>query len=221
MSLWAIVPVKPLRRGKSRLSGVLSEEERTLLNYTMLASTLRALTGVPEISQILVVSRDTGALALARDFGAKTVQEDGSSSLNTALQRATIVAQMRGASSLLILPADLPLIQPESIQAMIRLGQKPPVVVIAPDRLRQTTNGLLINPIGLLEYQFGPGSFEKHVRQVQESRVRLELCERQDLALDLDLPEDLEILRHLSEMPASGETSSLDLVDSDNIGGKR
>ncbi len=29
MALWAIVPVKPLRRGKSRLAKVLTQDERT------------------------------------------------------------------------------------------------------------------------------------------------------------------------------------------------
>jgi len=36
MTLWAIVPVKPLRRGKSRLSGMLSEDERAHLNEVLL-----------------------------------------------------------------------------------------------------------------------------------------------------------------------------------------
>ena len=90
MSLWAIIPVKPLRRGKSRLAGVLSEEERTVLNITLLENTLRTLKQVQEIDQILVVSRDTGALALARDFKARTVQE-GKPGLNTALKRALLL----------------------------------------------------------------------------------------------------------------------------------
>ncbi|HNS37332.1 MAG TPA: hypothetical protein PKM01_06080, partial [Anaerolineaceae bacterium] len=77
MSLWAIVPVKPLRRGKSRLAGVLSEDERALLNMTMLGNILMTLTSVPQIDSVLVVSRDPAALALARDHGARTVQEEG------------------------------------------------------------------------------------------------------------------------------------------------
>jgi len=195
MSLWAIIPVKPLRRGKSRLSGVLSEEERTFLNYTMLANTLKALAGVPEVDHVLVVSRDSGALALARDFNAKTVQEDGSSDLNTALRRATIVAQLYAAQSVLVLPDDLPMITAASIQGMINLAKKPPVVVIAPDRRRDSTNGLLVNPAGLIDYRFGTGSFQRHIEQAQRYRVRVEVCEDQALSLDLDLPEDLELLR--------------------------
>jgi 2-phospho-L-lactate guanylyltransferase (CobY/MobA/RfbA family) len=39
MTLWAIVPVKPLRRGKSRLADVLSQDERTNLNRHLLENT--------------------------------------------------------------------------------------------------------------------------------------------------------------------------------------
>src|SRR5512146_2574827 len=109
MSLWAIVPVKPLRRGKSRLAEVLTDEERTFINYTMLKNTLKALKATREVDHILVVSRDPGALALARDFDAKTLQEDGQSdNLNLALKRATVVAQLYAAQRVLVVTADLP-----------------------------------------------------------------------------------------------------------------
>ena len=65
MTLWAIVPVKPLRRGKSRLAGTLSEDERAELNRILLQHTIQTLTDLKEIEQVLVVSRDSSALALA------------------------------------------------------------------------------------------------------------------------------------------------------------
>ena len=197
MSLWAIVPVKPLRRGKSRLSGVLTEEERTLLNYTMLGNTLKTLKSAPEIDQVLLISRDTAALALARDFGARTLQEDGTSDLNTALRRATIVAQFYSAQSVLVLPADLPLISMENIQSFICFAGKPPVVVIAPDRRMDGTNALYISPAGLIDYQFGPGSFQRHIQQAAGYKLRIEICHSHELSLDLDLPEDLDLLRQM------------------------
>lgn len=201
MSLWAIVPIKPLRRGKSRLAGVLTEDERTFINYTMLGNTLKALKATPEVDNILVVSRDTSALALARDFDAKTLQEDSSSvNLNMALKRATVVAQIYAARSILVLPADLPLLTPEGIQALIRLANNPPVVVIAPDRRHDGTNGLLISPAGLIDFQFGPGSFFRHMEQAQKYNVRVEICELPELGLDLDLPEDLLLLQGNDEL---------------------
>ena len=120
MTLWAIVPVKPLRRGKSRLSGTLSEDERTHLNQLLLEHTLQTLTDLKEIEQILVVSRDPAALALAREHGARTVRETaGSPQLNTALTRATVVAQLYATRGVLVLPADLPLISHADIQALV------------------------------------------------------------------------------------------------------
>jgi 2-phospho-L-lactate guanylyltransferase len=197
MSLWAIVPVKPLRRGKSRLSGVLTEEERTLLNHSMLGNTLRTLAAVKEIDQVLVISRDTGALALAREFHARTVQEDGSSDLNTALQRATVVAQLYSAQSVVILPADLPLLTPAIVQEFIKQAGRTPCVAIAPDRRLDGTNAMLVSPAGLIEYCYGPGSFRKHIDQAQRYNVRVEICEIPEIALDLDLPEDLDLLRQM------------------------
>ena len=88
MTLWAIVPVKPLRRGKSRLAGTLTEEERAVLNQELLERTLKTLSSLKELDKVLVVSRDQHALTIARNHGAKTVQEDGQPHLNTALTRA-------------------------------------------------------------------------------------------------------------------------------------
>ena len=104
MTLWAIVPVKPLRRGKSRLANVLSVNERTDLNRHLLENTLETLKGIPEIEHVLVVSRDSEALAMARDLGARTVQENKNSDLNIALARATVIAKSFSTRGVLILP---------------------------------------------------------------------------------------------------------------------
>jgi 2-phospho-L-lactate guanylyltransferase len=194
MTLWAIVPVKPLRRGKSRLSSVLSQEERATLNTRLLAHTLDTLSEIPEIEHVLVVSRDQAALALARDHGARTVQENGTPQLNLALARATIVAKHYATRGVLVVPADLPLITPEDVQVMLARAVDPPVVVLAPDRHRQGTNALLVCPVGLIDYDFGPGSFERHCTRAERAGARLEIVDLPSLALDVDLPEDLEMV---------------------------
>jgi len=204
MSLWAIVPVKPLRRGKSRLSGALSEDERTELNKKLLERTLRTLADLRELDQILVVSRDAQALTIARSFGAKTVQEDGQPQLNTALTRAAIVAQVHSTHGVIVIPADLPLLRPSDILTLIDRSSKPPVVVIAPDRHHKGTNALLMIPAGLIDFDFGENSFEKHCELAREAGARLEVVELPSLGLDLDLPEDLEIVRKLEILDTGG-----------------
>jgi len=200
MTLWAIVPVKPLRRGKSRLSGMLTEDERTVLNQELLEHTLKILSGLKELDQVLVVSRDPHALTIARNYGAKTVLEDGQPLLNTALARATVMAQVHSVPGILVLPADLPLLTADDVLALIDRAAKPPVVVIAPDRHGKGTNALLMVPAGQIEYDFGEGSFQRHCDRAKKSGARLEIVELPTLGLDLDLPEDLEMVRKLEAL---------------------
>lgn len=197
MTLWAIVPVKPLRRGKSRLAGTLNEDERTELNRALLQHTLETLSELKEVDGVLVVSRDPNALTIARNHGARTVQEDGQPELNTALKRATIVAQVYATRGVLVLPADLPLITREDILALINRATEPPVVVIAPDRHKKGTNALLISPPGLIEYDFGENSFQRHCELIKKAGARLEIVDLPSLGLDLDVPEDFEIIKSL------------------------
>jgi 2-phospho-L-lactate guanylyltransferase len=194
MTFWAIVPVKPLRRGKSRLAGVLTEEERLGLNSQLLIHTVDTLSEIPEIEHILVVSRDQAALALARAHGARTVQENGAPELNVALTRATIVAKKYATRGVLIIPSDLPMISKEDIYTMLEMVKDPPVVVVAPDRKKEGTNALLVCPVGLIEYDYGPNSFERHCQRARQAGARLEICELPSLALDMDVPEDLELV---------------------------
>jgi len=94
----------------------------------------------------------------------------------------------------LIVPADLPLITAEDVRAMLERAKYPPVIVVAPDRHRQGTNALLVCPVGLIEYEFGPGSFQRHCDLAVKAGARLEVCELPSLALDVDFPEDLDII---------------------------
>ncbi len=203
MTLWAIVPVKPLRRGKSRLAGTLSEDERTELNRSLLQNTLKTLSELKEVEEVLVISRDPQALTIARNYGARTVREDGQPELNTALKRATVVAQVYATGAVLILPADLPLITAEDLRTLIKRAGEPPAVVIAPDRHGTGTNALLISPSGLIEYDFGENSFQRHCQRAKEAGARLEIVNLPSLGLDLDLPEDLELVRQM-EIPKIG-----------------
>ena len=199
MTFWAIVPVKPLRRGKSRLAGILTEDERADLNRALLQHTLQILSELKEVDEVLVVSRDPQVLTIARNYGARTVREDGQPELNTALRRATVIAQVYATRGVLVLPADLPLISREDALALVERATDPPVVVIAPDRHGKGTNALLIAPAGLIEYDFGENSFQRHCDLVKKAGARLEVVNLPSLGLDLDSPEDYEIIKNLEK----------------------
>ena len=205
MTIWAIVPVKPLRLGKSRLSGVLSDGERAVLNRAFLEQTLLVLRQTPSVTQTLVISRDPAALAIAREAGARTILEDGNPSLNSALTRATILARNYATRGVLVLPADLPLITKDDLQMFFDHIFKPPCMVITPDRHENGTNALLMSPGGLVKYDFGPGSFARHCNLAQTVGARLEIVRNKNIELDLDTPDDLTLLRDLESSKLKGE----------------
>lgn len=197
MSIWAIVPVKPLRRGKSRLAGILSEDERTALNHTFLENVLETLKQTPEIAQTLVVSRDPAALAVAREFDARTVLEDGNPDLNMALQRATVLARAMWISGVLILPADLPLLQVSDLQEVFSSAKPAPSVTIVPDRHESGTNAMLIKPCGLIKYHYGADSFQHHCELARQAGGQVTVVQNPNIALDVDTPADMEYFNHL------------------------
>lgn len=204
MSLWAIIPVKPFVRAKSRLSAVLSPAERSALAETLLRHVLGVVRAVPQIGGTLVISRDSRVHAIAREYGAYTVMESGQPELNHALMRATqVVASWKG-SAVLVLPADLPLITTDDVAAIIDLGRGRQSVVIATDDEADGTNAMLVRPPGLIPYQYGPGSFARHVSAAQRAGAVLRRYDSDTVKLDIDLPEDLARYRALDGATSNG-----------------
>lgn len=191
MSLWAIIPVKPLNRAKSRLSSVLSPTQRAQLAETMMRRMLTVLVDTPRITGTIVISRDSKALSIARELGAKTVQENGQSELNPALARATEVVRAWGGHAVLILPADLPFITSEDITNIIELGEYTLTVVIATDANQDGTNALLVRPAGLMTYAYGSGSYHRHLTIAKYAGAEIKTYQSDTISLDIDTPADL------------------------------
>ncbi len=191
MTTWVIIPVKPLKLAKSRLSGVLQPAQRERFAESMLRHVLRVVQAAPEVTGTLVISRDTRALAIAREYGARTVQESGAPELNAALLRATKIIESWRADAILILPADLPLISTADVTGIIRMGVDYPSVVLATDRNKDGTNALLVRPPGLISYAYGTGSFRKHGVLARDAGAQVSVYESDNLLHDIDLPEDI------------------------------
>ncbi len=72
-----------------------------------------------------------------------------------------------------MLAADLPLIGPEDLEALARLGEcSSRLVVASPDRFEDGTNALLMRPPGVIPYALGPGSFKRHVARARRRSRR-------------------------------------------------
>jgi 2-phospho-L-lactate guanylyltransferase len=200
MSLWVIIPAKPLNRAKSRLAEVLSPEQRSRFAEMLFRRILTVVKSVPHVTGTLVISRDTKALSIARELGAKTLQESNPSDLNPALERATEVVRVWGGDAVLVLPADLPFISKEDIETIAEMGRFGTKVVLATDRESDGTNAFLMRPAGLIPYNYGKGSFERHSIAAKLAGADLKIYASDTIELDIDIPEDLaEYNRRLEE----------------------
>lgn len=206
MSIWAIIPVKPLNRAKSRLAGVLSASQRHEFATVIYRHVLGVVTNVKQLAGTVVISRDTKALAMAREMGARTIQESSNSDLNPALRRATELVRAWRGSAVLILPADLPFVTEQDIVQIIEMAVGAVSVVIATDPEQDGTNAMLVRPPGLFDYAYGDGSFHKHMEAALAARAHVKVYESPTIALDIDVPQDLG---RYNEMVMNGHYNSL------------
>jgi len=195
MTVFAIVPVKDLGETKSRLSSSLSPEERAVLTLWMLERVLATLRETDGVERVGVVSPSLRVLSLAEEFDATALGQE-SRGLNNALEEGRGWAVSRGASSLLVLPADLPYLSAFDVRMLLNLVREDErAVVISPDESREGTNALLIRPPDAMPFAFGPGSYEAHLRAARERGLEPAIYEDASLAFDLDTREDLARLR--------------------------
>lgn len=197
MRVCAVVPVKDLRETKSRLSPILDPGCRAGLTLYMMGRVVSTLKEAG-IEEVCVVSPDRLVLEEAAKKGAAPLRQE-SRGLNPALEEGRRWARERGADALLVVPADLPLLDPEDIRAVLEAGEDSDVVV-SPDGARVGTNALLLRPPDAIPFSFGLGSFGAHLRAAKEVGLPAIVCEREHLAFDLDTGQDLVRLGPLERL---------------------
>lgn len=186
MSLWFILPVKPLSEGKSRLSSILTPIKRQELNTYLFMRTLKLLTSIlPQ--RVLVISRCKRVLTLARQHHAPSLLESSAGGLNEALSQAQAWLKTR-ATNIVIIPCDLPYVTQFDLEQLLSLNSGG--VIIARDRLQQGTNALIHpNPIAM-DYQFnGKNSAQCHADTANRAGFKTKYYDNPRFAFDIDLPE--------------------------------
>ncbi len=193
---YAIIPVKPLARAKSRLARALKAPMRAALVRSIFSRTLDVIAQAQRIDGIIVVSRDLTILELARQRSAVTLIESDSG-LNPAITQAAHWAQAHHARSAIIIPVDLPLITSAELDALIARAVEDRCIVIAPDRHEDGTNVLLVRPPDAIHFAYGASSFNAHRAQAIERGLIVHEYRSPATAFDIDVPDDLEAYRLL------------------------
>ena len=197
-----LLPVKNLARSKGRLAADFNAGERAAIARALLEDAL-ALCGRVQQLAWWVVSDDDEVLeaAAAAGFGAL---KDGGGGLNPALERALDMLIRVGAGSVAIVPVDVPLATDTEITDLLDTGATSDAVLV-PSAHDGGTNGLYMQPPGVIEPSFGRASLAAHLRIAQRRSLRCSILELPGLGLDIDRVEDVE---KLLEHPGAPATST-------------
>lgn len=185
MSCWALLALKTVDRGKSRLAGVLSPAQRGALIRAMLDRVVEALQASRAIDGIAIVTAETRTLPAA----ARALPDPGRG-LNPAITSGARALVARGAHELLVLHPDLPLLHPDEIDTFVARGREAGMA-LASDRRGSGTNAVFVSPPDGFAFCFGKSSFERHLCVAREKGLEPAIVRLPGLAFDVDEPADL------------------------------
>jgi 2-phospho-L-lactate guanylyltransferase len=200
-SVHVVVPLRGIESGKSRLGQALDAEEREALVLGLLGRTLDVLAAWPQAQRVYLVTGDADTADLARRAQPTLtiLNEPRDGGLNGALRAARDAAVDLGATAVLMLPADLPLLDVTALDrlldgadAALAAGNGHALVVVAPADARGGTNALLVSPPNLIEPSFGESSLAAHLLAASRADATVQLVIDPALGFDLDTPDDLE-----------------------------
>lgn len=189
----AVIPVRGSSSAKTRLAPLFTEDERLALVWSMLRRLVREIDVSGAIGHTLVVTRDPAAvMANVPESGAVSVLlQPENSGLNASLEIGRDWAVARGYDVLLVLPADLPLVDAEDLRALV---ETPGALVVAPDRAEEGTNAMRIDLTHRVRESFrfhmGPGSCRHHLAEAARVGLPTTPLFRPGIAHDLDSPRD-------------------------------
>ena len=176
------IPVKPFGAAKRRLADVLGATERARLGRELAERTVAAVDASGATP--LILSADDQVTDWARSIGVDVLLDEGSS-----LDQAAAVALARIRSqhaAWAVLHADVPTLTHNDLRRPVEILAAGGAV-IAPSSDGGTS--LLGSSLDEFRFQYGPGSFHRHLAGLASHDPFVAVS--RGLALDLDTPDDL------------------------------
>jgi len=187
-----LVPVKNLSSAKQRLSALLDASARTELAQLMLADVLRAISDFGQ-DDVSLVTSDPFALDLAGEHGFGIIRDGANVSESDAIAMATETCIRSGVQSTLVVPGDIPLIEPEDLRAIYDAAPSAGSVIV-PSNDKRGSNAVLRRPAALFPLRFGNDSFTPHLAAAIATDTSCVVLSLPRVGLDIDTPEDLQQL---------------------------
>lgn len=186
--LIVVMPMKSLKRAKTRLESALGVQGRQRLALALFHESQRFFTACyPELER-LVVTPSAAIARRAQTLGASALLEPCESGLNLAVERAAEWAAKHCYDRILVVPCDIiNWRQQELAQVLDQADRHQAVVVRSADG---GTNGLCLPVAGSFAFRFGKGSADRHLMEAQRCGLSAVCLHLPALSRDLDTPLD-------------------------------
>ena len=168
-AIWALLPVKAPGQAKSRLAAALDEDERASLARHLTRGVITALQGVHGITGVALLGSDPQARDLAREAGCRWLADDPALGLSGNADAALVTLAAAGAGTVIIVPADLPLLGAADVEAL--LAAHAGGVTVVPAASDGGTNALAMTPPGAIPCRYGPDSARLHLEAARQRGI--------------------------------------------------
>lgn len=192
-----LIPVKDPANAKTRLAGLLSTDERKRLAWAMFEDVARAVCEAQKPHRIVLVSSFAPAVERARSLHWDVLIEKSQMSESASVDWASRILGERGFDTVMRLPADLPLIRAEDIDAILSVTLDRPGSVLVPSRDGTGTNAIVRTPANVFPSRFGPKSLSLHRQEAARVGASCVVVANERIALDVDEASDVELLLEL------------------------
>ena len=179
-----VIPLRAFANGKARLAAVLDDRERTALARSMADCVVEACGTMA----VLVVSSAAEVHEWAETRGLEVVDDPGAG-LDAAARAGVQWFRAREFDRVIVAHADLPRARPGSLERFADVT--PGGVVIVPSHRDDGTPVLSIPVHPPFPFAYGVGSAHRHAQIARELGLAVQLVHDDELAYDVDLPEDL------------------------------
>ena len=190
---YAIIPVREFSDSKLRLKGTLSTKQRIALTTSLLRRVTSAISLSKVAAAVVVASNPVEVMEIVDGLSKiNVIQEDTHhGGVNDAMRNGIDFAKQQMATTITLLPSDLPFISHRQIDMVLDVlhGNE---LVINGSRKKDGTNLLSMHASLEFALHFDDNSFVKHTQEAAIRQLRFLTVDFDEFSRDLDDPDDLK-----------------------------
>jgi 2-phospho-L-lactate guanylyltransferase len=193
-----LVPIRSFDKAKARLAPSLDESARARLMRDLAERVIRAAAPLP----VAVACEDPAVARFASEQGADVLLVPPGLGLSGSVAAGVERLANRAVDIVTVAHGDLAIVE-DLTSAGRDIGEGGGnEITIAPDRRLDGTNVISVPAKSGFRFAYGPGSFDRHRTESVRLGLGCRVLYDWNLALDIDLPDDLELLARAR--PATG-----------------